>query len=543
MKLKNNKIKGTTLENSQEHKSHHKLMERRQFLNTLGKGSVFSMMMGGVSMKAMSSPALLNALNNADEDRILVLVQLGGGNDGINTLIPMYDYDFYRNVRPKIGYTENQTIPLTNDIAIPANCSALDNMWKDGMMKAIQAVGYPDQNLSHFRSSDIWSSSSDSNQVLDSGWLGRYLGDVYPDYEVEPPSIPPAVQIGGIGSLIFNNGTFNMGVNVTNPEELSEIAKNGELFDTKDVPENCYGDELRFLRTVTNSTFIYSEAIQKAFQKGQNKVEYQIIASDLSNQLSIVSRLIKGGLGTRLYMVTINGFDTHAGQNDTHPFLWQDIATSVESFFEDLRQDGLDKEVLAVTFSEFGRRIEENASGGTDHGSAAPVLLFGPGLNGNGIIGENPNLQAGDQYGNLDYQMDFRSIYATILEHWMCVDSPLVDQLLGNYFPRVPDLVLQCGAITSTKPESEILSRIGHKALYSPTGEVQIKYSIEEPNDISLSIFDLAGHHLGIIDAGPKSKGTHMAFIRKLRYKMTAGTYVYQLTVGGRKFSNKFILS
>ena len=184
-----------------------------------------------------------------------------------------------------------------------------------------------------------------------------------------------------------------MAVNVTNPEELSDIAKNGELYNTKNVPNSCYGEELRFLRTVTNSTFVYSEAIQKAYLSSVNKAEYNPIASDLANQLAIVARLIKGGLGTRLYMVTINGFDTHANQNNIHPYLLQDIADGVQSFFEDLAADSLENNVLAVTFSEFGRRIEENASSGTDHGSAAPVMLFGPGVEDQGILGNNINLR------------------------------------------------------------------------------------------------------------------------------------------------------
>ena len=540
---KNKTLIGASLDNRQAHQAHHKNMKRRQFIHTMGMGSTFSMMMGGFSLKAFSSPALLNTLNDLDEDRILVLIQLGGGNDGLNTLVPLYDYDYYRNIRPLIGLPENQLINLNDDLAIPANCEAWDNMWKEGAMKVIQAVGYEDQNLSHFRSSDIWASASDSEQVLSSGWMGRYLSDLYPEYEESPPEIPPAIQIGGIGSLVFNDGMFNMAVNVTNPNELSEIAQNGELFDTRSVPDTCYGDELRYLRTVTNSTFIYSKAIQEAFQSSSNDVEFNNIASDLANQLAIVSRLIKGGLGTKLYMVNINGFDTHANQSNTHPFLLQDLATSVETFFQDLTPSGMEEKVLAVTFSEFGRRIEENASRGTDHGAAAPVMLFGKGLLDNGVVGENPSLRDLDQYGNLKYQMDFRSIYATVLEHWLCVDGNKVDQLLGNHYPRVDSLVMQCGAITSTDSNTEILPAVSHKALYSPTGEVIIKYAIQEASQVQLQIFDFQGKAVGTLYEGSRNRGEHRVFMHSIRHRMTPGTYVYRLQVGTRQFSDKFIIS
>ena len=164
------------------HDDEHRAMARRQFLTTLGKGSALSMFMGGFSLQAFSSPELNHALNSSSDERILVLIQMAGGNDGLNTLIPLYDYDYYRNVRPKIGYSPNQIIPLNDDIAIPANCTAWERMWKDGMMKTIQGVGYPEQNLSHFRSSDIWSTASDANEVWSSGWLGRYLDDLHPEF-------------------------------------------------------------------------------------------------------------------------------------------------------------------------------------------------------------------------------------------------------------------------------------------------------------------------------------------------------------------------
>ncbi len=542
MKSKHKTIDGASMSNRQAHKTHHQSMKRRQFIGTMGMTSTFSVLMGGFSLRAWSSPALMNALNNPDDDRILVLIQMGGGNDGLNTLVPLYDYDYYRNLRPQIGLSENQLINLTDDLAIPANCSGWDNMWKEGAMKIIQAVGYQDQNLSHFRSSDIWSSASDSSQDLASGWMGRYLADVYPDFETSPPEIPPAVQIGGIGSLVFNDGMFNMAVNVTNPEELSEIAQNGELYNTKSVPETCYGDELRFLRTVTNSTFIYSKAIQNAYQASTNEVDFQNVASDLANQLAVVSRLIKGGLGTRLYMVSINGFDTHANQNNAHPYLLQDIANSVESFFQDLEVGGQSEKVLAMTFSEFGRRIEENASGGTDHGAAAPLFLFGKGLMDNGVVGENPSLKDLDQYGNLKYQTDFRSIYATVLEHWLCVNGNTVDQLLGRHFPRIENLVLQCGAITSADPDVEILSQITHRALYSPDGAVSIKYALQEQAVVQLMVYDMNGQAIANLQEGIRQRGEHRVFLHAYQHKLSPGSYVYRLAVGTRQFSNKFVI-
>ncbi|MDH3648799.1 MAG: hypothetical protein OEQ53_03905, partial [Saprospiraceae bacterium] len=215
------KMAGTRLSDGLAHQHHHRAWSRRSFLSTLGITGGASMFMGNLPVRAAAISPLGNALLESDSDRVLVLVQLGGGNDGLNTVIPLYDYDFYRSQRPRIGFTETNVLKLSDEIGIQQNMSDMMPLWNEGAMKIVHNVGYPDPNLSHFRATDIWSSGSDDDELLQSGWLGRWLDQEYPDFANEPPDIPPAIQIGGYGSLIFNNGMFNLSVSVSNPEELA----------------------------------------------------------------------------------------------------------------------------------------------------------------------------------------------------------------------------------------------------------------------------------------------------------------------------------
>ncbi|MEL7222825.1 MAG: DUF1501 domain-containing protein, partial [Bacteroidota bacterium] len=380
----NDNRKGATLANGKAHQKDHQQWSRRTFLRQLGIAGTTSFLLGGTPLTAIANSPLAMALSNAvNDDRILVLIRLKGGNDGLNTIIPLFDYGTYQGARNDIAIPQNELINLTDELAMPNTMSALSNMWEGGQMKVVNNVGYPDQNLSHFRSTDIWSSASDSDELLSSGWLGRLLEQEYPDFLSNPPLVPPAIQMGSAGNLVFNdNAGFDMSLNVADPEQLYEIAQTGQLYDPLMVPECHYGEQLSYLRSVSNNVFRYAETIAENFGNGTNSVEYD--GNSLAEQLALVARLIRGGLGTRLYMVVHDGFDTHANQAGSHPELLNQLARAVQHFHEDLSNGGHGDRVLSMTFSEFGRRIEQNASGGTDHGAAAPLFLFGEGLNGNG---------------------------------------------------------------------------------------------------------------------------------------------------------------
>jgi len=532
--MKNKNIRyGSTLQNGKAHQQDHHNWSRRSFLKNLGLTGGASLLLGNSSLQALNS-SLFN-LGGTDNDRVLVLVRLKGGNDGLNTIVPLFDYDFYANNRPTIRIQQNQLIDLTDDFAMPNTMMPLQNMWDNGKMKVVNNVGYPDQNLSHFRSTDIWSSSSDTNVVDTSGWLGRYLEGIYPDYLTNPPERPPAIQIGGIGSLVFNDSDQNsLSVNVGDPEELFEIAQNGRAYDVENLPECFYGEQLGFLRSVANSTYIYAEVIKEAYDASTNVGGYDNFG--LSTQLALVARLIKGNLGTKMYMVTMDGYDTHADQSVNHANLMNRLSTSIDAFYKDLDATGHGKEVLCMTFSEFGRRVQQNASGGTDHGSAAPVMLFGESLNGNGIIGDKPDLRNVDSSGNLIFSTDFRSIYATIMEDWLCIDTNTVNQTLGADFDRLA-LGLSC---QPTPVFNTPTIQLHHEARYSSDGQIQIYFSLSENMDIDLQVFNILGQPVAQLYKGRLEAGEH-SFPFQSKSSLSAGQYVYRIVANGQAFSRAMI--
>ena len=443
------------------HDDHH-LSTRRQFLRQLGLLSAGTALLPGSSLKALGSTALTQALLDSPGDRILVLIRLKGGNDGLNTIVPVYNYDLYRQARPRLGLRENQLLSLTSELSVSQDFSGAHTMWNQGAMKVVNGVGYPDPNLSHFRGTDILTSASNAQEILTSGWLGRHLDNCFPDFLTNPPDSPPAIQIGGAGSLTFTNDeNVSLAVTVSRVEELVELAERGELYPTTDLPDCLYGEQLGYLRSVANSTFIYARVIEEAHNRGSNSGNY--LPGQLGAQLAQVARLIKGGLGTRVYLVTLEGFDTHASQENYHPELLRQLGSNVQAFFEDLTAGQQENRVLAFTFSEFGRRIEENASAGTDHGTAAPFMIFGPALNGNGAIGGLPQLNNPDNDGNLRFSTDFRSLYATLLEHWLCLNPMAVDEVLGGQsFARL-DLGFDCSSVSTRQPrKSEQLQAAVH---------------------------------------------------------------------------------
>ena len=295
---------GAALEHGAAHEQDHQRWSRRSFIRTLGLSGGGAFFLSNLPVAALSSSALAYGLSNSETDRVLVLIRLKGGNDGLNTIIPLFDYGAYQSLRPGIAIPQNQTFALNDRFGMPNTMNDLMPLWEEGQMRVINSVGYPNQNLSHFVSSDIWATADDAGNVGTSGWLGRYLMDLYPDYLTNPPETPPAVQIGGVGNLAFyDSNEVNISVSVADPDQQFEIAQNGELYDVLNLPDCCYGEQLGYMRTMTNSTFYYAGVIKEAYDSAANAVDYG--PGSLRRQLALVARLIKGGLGTKLYMVTL----------------------------------------------------------------------------------------------------------------------------------------------------------------------------------------------------------------------------------------------
>jgi uncharacterized protein (DUF1501 family) len=559
-----------------EHDGHdyeHKAWSRRSFLQAMGIAGSGSMMLGANMLTASGPSPLTSAIAAAETDNILILIRLSGGNDGLSTVIPMEQYDSYANARPNIYIPESKVLKLTDEFGVPSYMGALEPMWGDGQFKAIHGVGYENQSLSHFTGSDIYANTDLTTtgfSGLDTGWMGRHFEHLYPDYLSDfpgsrPEDGPAAIQVGNFGSLVFEGEETNYAFVTSNIDQLEEIAETGLQYSVDEALfDDCmYGDQLRFLRGVSNVTNEYAGIIHDAYMRGQNQVQYQ--DNGFARQLALLARLIKGNLGTKVYMISMGGFDTHGNQPLAHERLMTNLSVAIDNFYDDLGFTQQDDKVLSMTFSEFGRRIFENGSNGTDHGKAAPTLFFGSGLNGSAFVGDHPTLDNPDGRGNLEYTMDFRDLYATVLAEWLCVDIPLVEQHLLNhpYAPvnlgfncsgvDFPDIVYSDGEPTlPTQPDPgeptpfdpELLDAIVHKPFYPTDGTPHIYLEMPFSAHVDIQLYNILGQNVGTVFNEMMFEGSTEINIREqMPNHLSTGKYIYRINVQNQKMSKSVMVA
>ena len=520
------------------HDQEHKTWNRRSFLQALG-------LVGGGTIAFANNALTINkpsplgmALSRSENDNILVIVRLKGGNDGLNTVVPIYDYGTYASMRPFIQVNPQNTFALSPEFAMPDYMNPLQNLWGDGKMKVVHGVGYGGQSLSHFTSSDIWANTDETNQE-ETGWMGRYFQDLYPDYLFNPPEMPPAIQIGSAGNLIFDGTDLNYSFAVSNPQTLFSIAENGTAYDVNNLPDCTHGDKLGFLRGVANTTYTYAGVINEAYENSTDQVDYG--TSRLGEQLSLVSRLIKGNLGTKIYMVTLDGFDTHSNQADKHQLLMTTLSETMKAFYDDLDQAGWDDKVLSMTISEFGRRPAENGSKGTDHGAASTMLMFGPALNGNGFQGNHPDLSDLDDRGNLKYDTDYRSLYTSVLTDWLCIDAPLVNLImLGQEYPTL-DLGFNCSSL-STDDFGPASLGVEHKAFYQEQ-DTFIWFKNPTASHVVVKLYNLLGQEITTLKNEMLFSGEHKINVQTAsNTTLETGQYIYRIAMGGKFYSKSLLI-
>ncbi|RYZ47899.1 MAG: DUF1501 domain-containing protein, partial [Sphingobacteriales bacterium] len=425
-------------------------MRRRNFLKQALPATVtMPALLNGLTVKAFTAESpLVQALMGAttETDKVLVMIQLNGGNDGLNMVIPLEFYGNYFNARTNIAIPQNKVLTLNGTVktGLHPSMTGLQTLYNEGKLNIVQAVGYPSPNFSHFRATDIWMTASDTDQILTSGWAGRYLGVEYPNFPNGYPNTqmpdPVAIQIGSVTSVTLQGPSVSMGMSISDPTGFYNFLDGVE----DPVPDTPWGKELKYIRLVTEQTQIYSAVIRDAAAKVPSQGAYPGTNS-LADQLKIVARLVKGGLKTRIYMVSTGGFDTHASQvnqtdttTGTHAALMLRVSDAIKAFMDDLKGLGVDDRVIGMTFSEFGRRVKSNSSLGTDHGAAAPVFVFGKNVR-SGITGNNPAIPVTASVNdNIPFQYDFRSIYASILERWFCVPPATLQTILFQNFQSLP---------------------------------------------------------------------------------------------------------
>ena len=376
---------------------------------------------------AMFMPGFLRATGSDTANfngKRLIIVQLTGGNDGLNTIIP-YSNDLYYSNRPDIGVKTADLIRLNDDLAFNPALDSLTDLWEQGSMSILNNVGYPNPNRSHFRSRDIWHSASDENKIINSGWIGRAFDSQCDDSHCALPH--NAIEIDSSLSLILRGEKFS-GLAMDKPLELAQGLNNPVIkaFSSLDIND-----------TLTNHNFLYKELVD-TYQSAEYIVSKSKIYSskiiypqtEFSKGLKVISELIISGSETKVYYHSLNGFDTHVAQNNFHPRQLKSLAEGLNALYIDLKQNNEWNNTLVVVYSEFGRRVKQNGARGTDHGTANNVFFFGGNLNKLGILNELPNL-SDLQDGDLKHTVDFRSVYGTVLKKWLDINPSIV---LGKEF-------------------------------------------------------------------------------------------------------------
>ena len=482
-------------------------MKRRSFLHRASHAVAVPGLLGSLGFSMPGKSALTSLLQlAADHDRVLVIIYLEGGNDGLNTVIPLDQLSALNRVRKHVIMPEDKLLALNNtEVALHPSLIGFKSLFNEGKLGIIQSVGYPEQNYSHFRSTDIWMSASDSKQLINSGWSGRFLDSQFPGYPEAYPNEtvtdPLAVEIGYGASLVFQGPAAAMGMVVSNPDSFYDLIDNVE----EPTPDTLAGEKLRYVRLIAKQSELYGEVVKQAAAKVTQQRSYPE-GNRLAEQLKTVARLIAGGLQTPLYLVRHGGFDTHSNQVEqtehtqgNHANLLRSLDLAVTSFMKDLKFLGADDRMVGMTFSEFGRRIVSNASSGTDHGAAAPMFVFGNDVIG-GVLGNNPVISPSATYeDNLEMQYDFRQIYASLLEQWLGSSANNNAQVLLKSFDTVP--IIGESYISNLKLGEQL--KVYPNPLSGPT---QLEF-VTNGSPLEIDLIDLQGRRLQQLYSGSPTAG------------------------------------
>ena len=421
-------------------------MKRRQFVKLTSTASA----MGLMPFQVQASLKLANSVFNCDfTNRKLVLIELSGGNDGLNTVIPINVFTDYQNLRPNIFIPSSQYLPLSaidssiqgtnQDIALHPALSGFQTLFAQDQMRIIQSVGYPYQNKSHFASKDIYATGNDGSGWTNgnsSGWIGRFMEQHYNQFI--PTTFPLGVQIGSPNLNLGFHGVVEHGlainINGQDAENFYSVLSGLAGDAPTNIPNSDYGTELQYIIDTDALSNQYSETISNAFSAGTNLVTYP--DSNLANQLKTVARLIRGNMQSKVYLVTLGGFDTHNAQNQgsgdilgKHNNLLSELSEAVSAFMLDINADSIGEDVIGLTFSEFGRKAKENGSLGTDHGEVAPMFVFGRAVQ-SGISGINVDLTEATEDNNFQVesvQYDYRTTFATLFQDFLGASDSQID--------------------------------------------------------------------------------------------------------------------
>lgn len=514
-------------------------MKRRNFVKSIALASAgVPVLLNEMKFQSIGKK-LFNVAKSA-EDRVLVIIRLNGGNDGLNTVIPRDQYANLTIQRSNVLIPEASVLPLTNEVGFHPVMTGMQQMFNSGKLGIIQNVGYPEQNRSHFRSMDIWSSGL-IDAPATTGWLGRDFDNHYPNYPSAYPNTaypdPFAISMGYEVSATCQGLMANFSHAVNNPFDVYNLASSGVLNDG-----TYYGSHMEYLATLIDQANAYGGQINTAANAGNTLSTLYDPTNPLAVQLQYVAQMISGGLKSKVYVLNINGFDTHDSQvsatsttQGLHADLIKRLSDAINAFQDDLALLGLEDRVAGMTFSEFGRQIASNASLGTDHGDAAPLFLFGTCLDFS-IIGPNPVIEdtVVGQMG-IPMQIDFRDVYASILRDWFGVPSNEIQPLFEhtvNYYSLL-------GACSVGIEEEELTKS---KALIYPNpsfGKSTIRFTAEN-EWVKIDVFDIESRHVLQAYDGPLSQGAHDIPMELI--DVAAGEYFVQIQKESGTIQSKLLL-
>lgn len=505
------------------------MINRRAFLNqfSLLSGSV-AVGVSGIQLRAFSHPLLLDT--QSTNGKVLVLLQLTGGNDGLNTFIPFEDSNYY-NGRPQIAIPKAQVLSLENNMGFHPSMAGFKELYQGGKMKILQSVGYENQNRSHFRSTDIWLSASNSDEFIFDGWLGRFLSQSFPEFPSQTPRHPMAIELGSTESMLLQSPVGPTSVAFDTPSAFFQLV-NGSTADNDPPPATLAGEELKYLKQVAANSIKYANVIKTAADKVQNRVTYP--NTGLGRQLAIVAEMVAGGLETPVYLTTIGGFDTHAQQLPAHANLLKTLADAVAAFQKDIELLGIADKVALMTFSEFGRRVKENGSVGTDHGSAAPMFVIGNTVRG-GILGKNPSLTDLDNNGDIKHQHDFKSVYSTILQDYFGLAKNDAKGILNKDFEKYNIF----RSVKAPKPSNNLIELVqNYPNPFSQTTKVE--YNLTRPAEVKFMVMDMLGKEITSINRGMQDDGYYSFDFQD--NNLADGIYLYAIQADDQRVTKRMMI-
>lgn len=532
-------------------------MKRRDFLKIVPAAGISSFALNGFTLRPFANSRLAHILSGCDDigERALVLIQLKGGNDGLNNLVPIAQYDRYRALRPTIGLAESALIELDSTLAdserigLHPAMQALKDLYDRGWVSIVQGVGYPNPNQSHFKSTDLWLTGGDgtpANFSIGSGWMGRSLQALFPDVKGAPtPTMPDplGIQVADTNpSLGFHTETEHQNaINLSgqDPAGFYSLVQTIGGAPILDVPDSEHGEELAFIMSVERSVNQYAKRITNVFNAGSNAGSYP--TTPLAQQLKTVARLLRGGSKTKIFLCNLGGFDNHNAQvnsgntaQGTHAQLLQVLSEAIKAFLDDLEKMSIAHRAVVCTFSEFGRCAAENGSFGTDHGTLAPMYIVGKGVNP-GVLGTNVNLSdltADNQLKGI--QHDYRQVFATLLQDWLGANDEVIAESLFSPYGKVP-LISSAYVVSpscyyggSTTAVSNPETWRGKMVLYPNPARTTSEVFLRSDNAYPavLSVHSMGGsllHHQRVqVEAGDN------AFLLDV-FNMPTGTYIVRL--------------